>query len=161
MSYWIKNKIRWHFIKGWASSVNCQYSVVPLWLVTLRWRHNERDGVSNHRRLDCLLNRLFRRTSKKTSKLRDTGLCDGNSPVTSEFPTQRASNKENDSSWWRHHEFSLKYIRHRIARPLGRDMCDVSAFKKWTVMPTVAIVALWAIPCYDLPSAFSTRSNIR
>ena len=27
---------------------------------TLQWRHNERDGVSNHRHLDCLLNRLFR-----------------------------------------------------------------------------------------------------
>ena len=38
------------------------------------WRHNERDGVSNHRRLDCLHNRLFRRRSKKTSKLRVTGL---------------------------------------------------------------------------------------
>ena len=25
---------------------------------TLQWRHNERDGVSNH--LDCLINRLFR-----------------------------------------------------------------------------------------------------
>ena len=41
----------------------------------LQWRHNERDGVSNRRRLDCLLNRLFRRRSKKTSKLRVTGLC--------------------------------------------------------------------------------------
>ena len=47
----------------------------------LEWRHNERDGVSNHRRLVCLLNRLFRCTSKKTSKLRVTGLCEGNSPV--------------------------------------------------------------------------------
>ena len=28
---------------------------------TLELRHNERDGVSNHRRLDSLLNRLFRR----------------------------------------------------------------------------------------------------
>ena len=27
---------------------------------TLQWRHNERDGVSNHRRLHVLLNRLFR-----------------------------------------------------------------------------------------------------
>ena len=26
---------------------------------TLQWRHDERDGVSNYRRLDCLLNRLF------------------------------------------------------------------------------------------------------
>ena len=35
----------------------------------LQWRHNKCDGVSNHRRLDCLLNRLFRRRSKKSSKL--------------------------------------------------------------------------------------------
>ena len=26
--------------------------------ITLQWRHNERDGVSNHRRLHCLLNRF-------------------------------------------------------------------------------------------------------
>ena len=40
------------------------------------WRHNERDGVSNPQRLDCLLNRLFRCRSRKTSKLRVTGpLC--------------------------------------------------------------------------------------
>ena len=44
----------------------------------LQWRHNERDGVSNHRRLACLLKRLFRRRLKKTSKLRLTGLCEGN-----------------------------------------------------------------------------------
>ena len=35
------------------------------------------------------INRLFRRRSKKTSKLRVTGLCGGNSPVTGEFPSQR------------------------------------------------------------------------
>ena len=28
----------------------------------LQWRHNGRDGVSNHRRLECLLKRLFRRS---------------------------------------------------------------------------------------------------
>ena len=53
---------------------------------------------------DCLLNRLFRHTSKKTSKLRVTGLCAGNSPVTDEFLAQMASNAENVSIWWRHHE---------------------------------------------------------
>ena len=48
-------------------------------------RHNERDGASTHQLHDCLLNRLFRRRSKKTSKLRVTGLCEGNSrgPVNS------------------------------------------------------------------------------
>ena len=70
---------------------------------SLRWRHNGRDGVSNHQPHDCLLNRLFRRRSKKTSKLRVTGLCAGNSPVTGEFPALRASNAGNVSIWWRHH----------------------------------------------------------
>ena len=64
-------------------------------------------GVSNHKPRDCLLNRLLRLRSKKTSKLRVTGLCAGNSPVTGEFPAQRASNAENVSIWWRHHETSL------------------------------------------------------
>ena len=73
--------------------------------VALQWRHNERDGVSNHRRQVCFLNRLLRRRSKKTSKLRVTGLCEGNSQVTGEFPTQRASNADNVSIWWSHHVF--------------------------------------------------------
>ena len=68
-----------------------------------QWRHNGRDGVSNHQPHDCLLNRLFRRRSKKTSKVRVTDLCGGNSPVTGEFPAQMASNAENVSIWWRHH----------------------------------------------------------
>ena len=58
---------------------------------SLQWRHNERDSVSNHQPHDCLLNCLFRHRSKKTSKLRVTGLCEGNSPGTGEFPAQRAS----------------------------------------------------------------------
>ena len=41
---------------------------------------------------------------RKNSKLPVTGLCAGNSPVTDEFPAQMASNTENISIWWRHHE---------------------------------------------------------
>ena len=67
----------------------------------LRRRHNGRDSVSNHQHHDCLLDRLFRRRSKKTSKLRVIGLCAGNSLGTGEFPAQRASNAENFSIWWR------------------------------------------------------------
>ena len=63
--------------------------------ITLPWRHNGRGCVSNHRPHDCLFNRLFRRRSKKTSKLRVTGLCAGNSQGTGEFPAQMASNAEN------------------------------------------------------------------
>ena len=52
-----------------------------LHLYTLQWRHNERDCVSNYQRFHCLLNYWSRRRSKKTSKLRVTALCTGNSPV--------------------------------------------------------------------------------
>ena len=74
------------------------------WSRTLQWGHNGHDGISNHQPYDYLLNRLFRCRSKKTSKLRVTGLCAGNSPVTGEFPAQRASKVENVSIWWCHHE---------------------------------------------------------
>ena len=92
--------------------INYTNSVVILCLVwvSLQWRHTDSDGVSNHRRLDCLRYRLFRRRSKKTSKLHVTGLCEGNSPVTGEFPAQRVSNAEKcfhlvtsscgKGSWW-------------------------------------------------------------
>ena len=73
-------------------------------LKSLRWRHNDRDGVPNHQPYDCLLDRLFRRRSKKISKLRVTGLCAGNSPGTGEFPAQMASYAENVSIWWRHND---------------------------------------------------------
>ena len=49
-------------------------------------------------------NRLFGCRSKKTSKLRVTGLCAGNSPGNCEFPEQMSSNAESVSIWWRHHE---------------------------------------------------------
>ena len=84
---------------------------LPWSLDALQWRHNGCDGVSNHQPNDWLLNRLFRRRSKKTSNLRVTGLCAGNSPGTGEFPAQMASNAENVSIGWRHHGLSNgKYL---------------------------------------------------
>ena len=61
--------------------------------------------VSNRRRLDSLFNRLSWCRWKKTSKLRVTGLCEGNSP----FPAQRTRNAENVSIWWRHHAVPVPY----------------------------------------------------
>ena len=56
----------------------------------------QRPGVrrSSQKSMHCILNCLFRCRSKKTQKLRVSGLCEENSPVTSEFPAQKASNKE-------------------------------------------------------------------
>ena len=72
-------------------------------MTSLHWCHNERDGVPNHRRLDCLINRLFRRRSNEISKLCVAGLCEGNPPVISGFSSQMDSNEGNVSIWWRHH----------------------------------------------------------
>ena len=72
---------------------------------TYTFRHHDNDVIMGaiasqitRQPHDCLLN------SKKTSKLRVTGLCAGNSPGTGEFPAQMASHAENVSIWWRHHD---------------------------------------------------------
>ena len=87
-----------------ATYMHHQVSMYHFILHTLQWRHNGRDGVSNHQPHDCLLNCQFRRRSKKTPKLCVTGLCVGNSPGTGEFPAQMASNAEYVSIWWHHHD---------------------------------------------------------
>ena len=102
-------------LKPWPHRPSCKY--FAFWL---RWRHNGCDGVSNHQPHNCLLNRLFRRRSKKTSKLRVTGLCVGISPGADEFPVQMASNAKNVSIWWRHHVEI--FFRHRKSH----DRCPPS-----------------------------------
>ena len=105
----------WHEYSG--SNEPEQWSVESLMLtlfMSLRWRHNEHNGVSDHQPHDWLLNHLFRRRSQKTSKLRVTGLCEGNSPVAGEFPTQSASNMENDFIWWCHNVGST--VKHHVEK---------------------------------------------
>ena len=71
--------------------------------ISVRWRIKVGDGVLSHQPHDCSPKHLFRRRSRKASKLRVTGICEGNSPVTGECSAQRASNAENVSIWWHHH----------------------------------------------------------
>ena len=59
---------------------------------------------------------------KHQSKLRATGLCVWNSPVTDDFPAQRASKAENGSIWWRHHDLLL--IRTRLYVFAGTHQSD-------------------------------------
>ena len=108
-AYWImmmssngtkKNPRYWRFVREFTGD-----RWIPLTIMFVNGRvrylisHYERDGVWNHQHHDCLLNRLFWRRSMKTSKLRVTGLCKGNSPVTGEFPAQMASNAESIFIW--------------------------------------------------------------
>ena len=101
-----------YFFYWWSLNIMVRSVIMSSYLTAsdsysaLQWRHNAYNGVWNHQPHDCLLNRLFRRRSKKTSKLCVTGLCTENSPVTGEFPAQMASNADFFSIWWRHHEAS-------------------------------------------------------
>ena len=112
-------------------------------ILSLQWRHNEQDGVSTHQPHDCLLNCLFSRRSKKTSKLRVTGLCEGNSLVTGEFPTQRVSNVENVSIWWHHHVkfYSNLPFPYHYMESLGQN--ELKYFGE--PCPCPGIIQLWYI----------------
>ena len=100
----------------------------------LRWRHNERDCVSNRQPHDCLPKRLFRHKSKKTWKLRVFGLCEGNSPVTGEFPAQRASYAENVFICWRHHD-GFSGTPGFESRPLQRKTTSLLLLGKHYLVP--------------------------
>ena len=106
--------------------------------MSLQWRHSGRDGVSDHQPHDCLLNRLFRHRSKKTSTPRVTGLCAGNSPVTGEFPEQRASNTENVSIWWRYHAFLCRRIF-----LFDYEMQNAALWLAFSYWPQILTQVLW------------------
>ena len=89
-NFWVVWIVLWQNLSIWHGNQKpniCHshdvYSSMRSDCISLQWRHNGRDGVLNHQPRDCLLNRLFGRRSKKTSKLRVAGRCAGNSPGTS------------------------------------------------------------------------------
>ena len=121
------------------------------WTITLRWRHNGCDSVSDHQPHDCLLNRSFRRRSKKTSKLRVTGLCEGNSPGTGEFPAQMASNAENVSIWWRRHDWFRPCIVVRFA--ISPLLSQRRIIVNWTLRIKLTLSEI----CIKLPKIYSGK----
>ena len=61
--------------------------------------------VSQITRLTIVYSTVYLGSDKKNpSKFRVTDLCAGNWPVTGDIPSQMASNAENVSIWWRHHD---------------------------------------------------------
>ena len=90
---------RWDAV--WEAEEDIGSLISIAWILPggpLQRRHNEHRGVANHQRLDCLFNRLFRITPKKTSKHALLVLSDGIPSVTSGVPSQRASNAETVST---------------------------------------------------------------
>ena len=111
------------------------YCDIFFFLTPILWRHNGRHGVSNHQPHQCLLKRLVRSRSKKTPKLRVTGLCAGNSPMTGEFPAQRASNAENVSIWRR---------RHGIVSQSQHSLCQLQVWlRNWVALSKHKHAMFW------------------
>ena len=107
----VEFSVSWDAEFSWIGTVGRSYEAI-------HWNLNIfiliKFGVSNHRRLEYLLERLFGRIWKRTSKLRVIGLCEGNPPVTGGSTSQRASNAKEVSIWWRHH-ISLKWCHFRFS----------------------------------------------
>ena len=109
-------------------------------LESVRWRHNERDGVSNHQPHDCLPDRLFWRRSKKSSKLRVTGLCEGKA--------------ENVSILWRHHE-KVGFFRN-VGSGIWENQCSV---KILSILSKISFSHMKRVVKYDHRSP-STATGI-
>ena len=115
----------------------CHVATTVLWLLelhTLQWRHNERGGVSNHRRFDCLLNRLFRHRSKKTPR---------HWPLWGEFtddrwiPHTKGQWRGNDSIWWHLHDVSRdEYI-------ILNEIFITFLWRKWPTRLQVVQLYFW------------------
>ena len=144
-----------------TNNISIEFDIWWKIAVPLQWRLNGRDSVSNHQPHDCLLNRLFRRRSKKSSKLRVIGLCVGNSLGTGEFPAQMASNAENVSIWWRHHvlDWRVQHFvvigricyeqeRYKISQSQITDGVQGSQFILWYVRPIHIKIyhPVWPLP---------------
>ena len=97
-------------------------------MLPLQWRHNERDGVSNHRGLDCLSNRLFR----CRSTIGVTSLFEGNPLVAGEFPSQRFINAENVFIWLSHHAHMHQRLQTSVASLVSINRLKYDPFATFT-----------------------------
>ena len=122
------------YITWFATCIRMYSAIIFQIPIILQWRHNGHNGVSNHQPHDSLLNRLFRHSSKKTSKLRVTDLCEGNSPGTGVFPAQKASNAENVSIWWRHHVTIRRSRRHACIPSNSFAWCIIPISARWPLV---------------------------
>ena len=79
--------------------MNCPTRFYKSEIIRLQWCRNERNGVSNHRRLDCLRNRLFGRGSKKYLSTASLAFMRG----IHRWPLTKGQWRGSDSIWWCHH----------------------------------------------------------
>ena len=101
-------------------------------------------------------------------QIRVTGLCEGNLMVTGEFPTQRVSNAENVSIWWRHHGFRPTPTQQTQLESLG-CIDEIRAYKwKHPIIqhitmiyncPDILFVRYLQIPIFVAQKVATSNSN--
>ena len=100
--------------------------------------------------------------SKKTSKLRVTGLCEGNSPVTGEFPAQRSSNAEK-SSHFMTSSYDLRSWDTSIVKLFYHVPSSIASLVRFKVS-TFSINAQWIVQSFIqefMPVTRKSSSNWR
>ena len=151
------NKASKHYWRSYDEAHHTYIRVIGYWLFPLQWRHYERDGVSNHQPCDCLLNRLFNVQIKENIKAPRHwplwGEFTGNRWITH----KRASNAENVSIWWRHHDC-------RFVDPLKSNYIysftkatAASLFMLWCHVGALGVIL--NIPCFAIASGIYTYLN--
>ena len=88
----------------------------------------------------------------------------GNSPVTSEFPAQRASNAENGSIWWRHHGDYETSECINAQRILSLDVVSLKNrlnwfSVQWDIYSPVCDLSSWKWLCWPNELCFIRASN--
>ena len=127
--FWLYTSSGFHQIHGIFSHMSLYHDFKNnqlnfMWLLIVRWRLIALEGsrgintVSTHYNdvimgtmasqitsLTIVYSTVYSDTDqRKHQSSASLAICAGNSPVTGEFPAQMASNAENVSIWWCHHE---------------------------------------------------------
>ena len=77
--------------------------------------------------LTIVYSTVYSGADQRTSTLRVTGLCVGNSPGTGEFPAQMASCAKNVSIWWRDHDLiAIRPSYHFL--PINTVLCKQGVY---------------------------------
>ena len=113
-------------------------------VTTLQWHQNEQNSVSNHQPHGCLLHRLYRRRSTKTSKLCVTGLCVGNSPGP-------VNSLHNGPMTWK--MFPFVDVIMRVENEMAKQKSPLPCHIKWTLRTATRLwgfVIVWYQQCLPI-----------
>ena len=118
---------------------------------TFQWRHNDCGDMSNHQPHECLLNRLFRLRSKKTSTLRVTGLGEGN------YRWRSCGEFLHDRSDVTHHSCAkFKCDISDVSKQIPIDSCSLYTYFVSNSLQAMSFTKQQITPLFDTFEIFTT-----